>query len=85
MSIASSPRFFDFLDLGFIEVKGHSEPVRVYQVAGRRAEPGSLRGVVGLSSPMVGRDQELEQSDAPVRDGARRPGSSRARSSASRG
>ncbi len=53
--------FFDFLDLGFIEVKGHNEPVRVYQVAGKRAEPGSLRGVVGLSSPLVGRDQELER------------------------
>ena len=52
---------FDCLDLGFIEVKGHPEPVRVYQVTGRRAEPGSLRGVVGLSSPMVGRDQELER------------------------
>jgi class 3 adenylate cyclase len=52
---------FDCLDLGFIEVKGRPEPVRVYQVMGRRLEPGSLRGVVGLSSPMVGRDQELER------------------------
>jgi serine phosphatase RsbU (regulator of sigma subunit)/class 3 adenylate cyclase len=52
---------FDCLDLGFIEVKGRPEPVRVYEVTGRRAEPGSLRGVVGLSSPMVGREVELER------------------------
>jgi class 3 adenylate cyclase/tetratricopeptide (TPR) repeat protein len=50
---------FECLDLGFIEVKGRSEPVRAYQVLGYKAEPGSLRGLVGLASPMVGRDGEL--------------------------
>ncbi len=51
--------FFDFSDLSKIEVKGQVEPLRVYQVAGRKTKPGSLRGLAGLQSPMVGRDTEL--------------------------
>lgn len=52
---------FDCADLGPIEVKGKTEPVRVYEVRGPKAEPGRLRGlaVAGLESPMVGRDGEL--------------------------
>jgi len=50
---------FDCVDLGQIEVKGKSEPVRVYEVAGAKAEPGRVRGLAGLESPMVGRDAEL--------------------------
>jgi class 3 adenylate cyclase len=42
-----------------IEVKGRAEPVRVYQVHGLKTEPGRLRGLAGLQSPMVGRDAEL--------------------------
>src|SRR3990172_1239098 len=49
----------DCVDLGQIEVKGKSEPVRVYEVAGAKAEPGRVRGLAGLESPMVGRDAEL--------------------------
>jgi class 3 adenylate cyclase len=50
---------FGCTDLGPIEVKGRKEPVRAYQVIGLKKEPGKLRGVAGLESPMVGRDQEL--------------------------
>ncbi len=50
---------FDCVDLGEIDVKGKSEPVRVYEVTGVKAEPGRLRGLAGLESPMVGRDTEL--------------------------
>ena len=50
---------FDCLDLGLIEVKDRGEPLHVYQVLGLKAEPGSLRGLVGLESPMVGREKEL--------------------------
>jgi class 3 adenylate cyclase len=50
---------FDTEEVGQIEVKGQAEPVRVYRVHGAKAEPGSLRGLVGLESPMVGREKEL--------------------------
>jgi class 3 adenylate cyclase len=50
---------FDCTDLGLIEVKGKAEPVRVYEVVGLKAEPGRVRGLAGLESPMVGRDAEL--------------------------
>jgi class 3 adenylate cyclase/tetratricopeptide (TPR) repeat protein len=53
---------FDFKELGGIQVKGKREPVLAYQVLGGKAEPGSLRGLAGqgLSSPLIGRDTELE-------------------------
>src|SRR5258708_6527656 len=51
--------FFDFSDLGLIDVKGKSEPVHAYEVTGLKAEPSRARGLVGLDSPMVGRDAEL--------------------------
>jgi class 3 adenylate cyclase len=46
---------FDAQDLGLIDVKGKSDPVRVYEVVGVKANPGKLRGLAGLGSPMVGR------------------------------
>ena len=50
---------FDARDLGLIDVKGKSDPVRVYEVVGAKANPGKLRGLAGLESPMVGRATEL--------------------------
>ncbi len=50
---------FEVEDLGGVEVKGKAEPVRAYRVLGRKAAPRQLRGVAGLSSPLVGRSQEL--------------------------
>ena len=50
---------FDFEPLGGIEVKGKAEPVTAYRVIGRKAEPGHLRGLEGLSSPLVGREEQL--------------------------
>ena len=50
---------FEVADLGLIEVKGKAEPVRVYEVQKPKAQPGRMRGLVGLESPMVGRDPEL--------------------------
>ncbi len=50
---------FDFEPLGGIEVKGKSAPVTAYRVLGRKAQPGQLRGLDGLSSPLVGRDEQL--------------------------
>ncbi len=51
---------FDCEELGPIEVKGRAEPLRVYRVQGLKAEPGRVRGLAGLQSPMVGRDAELK-------------------------
>ena len=50
---------FDVHDLGLIDIRGKSEPVRVYEVNGVKATPGQLRGLAGIRSPMVGRDAEM--------------------------
>jgi class 3 adenylate cyclase len=51
---------FECTDLGLIEVTDRAEPVRVYQVGESKAVPGSVRGLAGLESPMVGRQTELD-------------------------
>jgi class 3 adenylate cyclase len=51
--------YFDTQDLGSIEVKDLPEQVRVYQVVQPKAMPGTLRGLAGLFSPLVGRDHEF--------------------------
>ncbi len=50
---------FDCIEIGPIQVKGKSEPVRAYEVRGVKAQPGRLRGLAGLESPLVGRSSEL--------------------------
>jgi len=50
---------FDFEDLGLSEVRGKTEPVRAFRVAGQKAVPGRLRGIEGLSAPLIGRDSEM--------------------------
>ena len=50
---------FDAQDLGLIEVKGKAEPVHAYRAIGPKAVPGQLRGIQGLQSILVGRDEEL--------------------------
>jgi predicted ATPase/class 3 adenylate cyclase len=52
---------FEFQDLGEIQVKGKREPVRAYRAIARKAEPGRLRGIQGLSSPLIGRERELAE------------------------
>jgi class 3 adenylate cyclase/tetratricopeptide (TPR) repeat protein len=52
---------FETESLGSIEVKGKREPIPTYLVIAPKAQPGSLRGITGLHSPMVGRDAELNQ------------------------
>ena len=63
---------FDFESLGGIEVKGATEPVPAYKVRGRKSDPGSLRGIEGLSAPLIGREDEtdrLKRAVAEVREG----------------
>lgn len=50
---------FNWVDHGPTQVKGKSAPVHTYQVVSRKANPGRLRGLAGIESQMVGRDQEL--------------------------
>jgi class 3 adenylate cyclase/tetratricopeptide (TPR) repeat protein len=52
--------FFDVEPLGEVEVKGKSAPVKTYRVLTAKATPGHLRGLEGLSSPLVGREAQLD-------------------------
>ena len=51
---------FELESLGGIEIKGVSNPVPAYRVLGRKAQPGRLRGIEGLSSPLIGRESEFD-------------------------
>ncbi len=50
---------FDTEDAGPIQVKGLAEPVQGHRVLGAKTDPGAVRGLAGLQSPMVGREAEL--------------------------
>jgi class 3 adenylate cyclase len=50
---------FDVEDRGKIQVKGRAQPVHAYRVIGRAASPAPSRGIAGLTSALVGRDEEL--------------------------
>ena len=52
---------FEFDVIDGLEVKGIAEPVRAYRVLGQKTTPGSLRGIAGMASPLVGRDSEMTQ------------------------
>ena len=51
---------FDFEPLPPMALKGKAEPVQTYKLLGAKEQPGRLRGLAGLVSPMVGRDKELQ-------------------------
>jgi class 3 adenylate cyclase len=51
---------FNFETLPPIRLKGKAEPVRIYKLLGAKEQPGRMRGLAGLVSPMVGRDKELQ-------------------------
>jgi class 3 adenylate cyclase/tetratricopeptide (TPR) repeat protein len=59
---------FDFKPRGAIELKGKSASMEVYEVLGAKATPGKLRGLEGLSSPLVGRDRQLSNLQARLDD-----------------
>lgn len=54
--------------LGALSVKGKSEPVNAYRVLGVKLERESQRGIVGLTSPLVGRADELNRLQERVND-----------------
>ena len=54
--------WFEFEDLGGVQVKGKDEPVVAYRVLHAKVSPDRARGLEGhgLSAPLVGREQELK-------------------------
>ncbi len=52
---------FDLAPRGQVELKGKSALVPIFSIAGPRAMPEPLRGLKGMSSPLVGRRTEWEQ------------------------
>lgn len=66
---------FDIEPVGTLEVKGRAEPIAAYEVVAARGTPGQVRGITGLTAPLVGRDTELSQlrdAVAAVRGGSGR-------------
>lgn len=59
---------FDCEALGAVEVKGKVEPINTYRVVRSKPQPGSLRGIRGLRSVLVGRDLERTRLQAVIDD-----------------
>ena len=51
--------FFEAEPLGEIEVKGKAASVKTWRVLAAKALGGQLRGLEGLTSPLVGREKEM--------------------------
>ncbi len=51
---------FQWSDPREFELKGKAEPFVAYEVVGLRAVPGKLRGVAGVTTPLLGRDEEMQ-------------------------
>ncbi len=53
-------RLFDFAPLAPMRIKGKRDPVQIYDVRAQAATPGTMRGIEGLRSPLIGRGAELD-------------------------
>ncbi|MDQ4129276.1 MAG: AAA family ATPase [Actinomycetota bacterium] len=51
---------FEFKPRGATEVKGKSAPIETYEVLEPKTVPGKVRGLEGLTSPLVGRTAEFQ-------------------------
>src|SRR6266536_3771877 len=49
----------DALDVGLLELKGKTDSVHAYEVTGLRRDATRTRGLLGLRSPMIGRDSQI--------------------------
>jgi class 3 adenylate cyclase len=47
------------VDVGMLELKGKTDTVHAYEVTGLKADAVRSRGLLGVRSPMIGRDQQL--------------------------
>ncbi len=59
---------FEFRELGSIRVKNRVEPVEIYEVVAPRQSASRVRGIPGLTAPMVGRAEELARLRRAVDD-----------------
>lgn len=57
---------FDFEPLGSLLLKGKSAPIEAYEVRESAHAAGPARGIEGMQSPLVGRDEELGRLTARV-------------------
>ena len=55
------------VDVGQLELKGKTDAVHAYEVTGLKADPARTRGIAGVRSPMVGRDQQLARLEEAFR------------------
>jgi class 3 adenylate cyclase len=51
---------FEWETLGVQEIRGRAEPVQAYRPIRAREAPGRLRGIEGLTSPLIGRSGDLQ-------------------------
>ncbi len=58
----------DLESLGALNIKGKAEPVNAYRVLKEKETRESTRGIVGLTSPLVGRAHELNTLQERVND-----------------
>jgi class 3 adenylate cyclase len=59
---------FETESLGSMQLKGRSEPVRVFRVLRFLGGTGTTRGIEGLHSALIGRDGELQQVESALHD-----------------
>ena len=57
---------FELAPQGQVQLKGKSEPTPIFAVTGVRAMPEPLRGLKGMTSPLVGRQAEWDQLQAAM-------------------
>ena len=61
-------QLFELRPRGGAMVKGKSAPIVTYEVLAPRAVPGKVRGLEGLTSPLVGRAAEFERVNDKLND-----------------
>lgn len=63
----SSRYLFEYQPKPKVTAKGFDRPIAVFQPIKLREKPEPKRGIAGLTSPMVGRDRELEELMGDIR------------------
>jgi len=53
--------FFDTESVEGVEIKGKTEPIKVFRVLKAKETPVSQRGITGIDAPMIGRVGEIDQ------------------------